>query len=59
MECILSLYEDFRDRIVRRHLIGMHSIRSNPDSKDQNPHETSIESQFPTKQVSVRRRSYL
>ena len=42
MECILSPYEDFRDRIVRRHLIGMHSIRSNPDSKDQNPHKTSV-----------------
>lgn len=39
MECILSPYEDFRDRIVRRHLIGVHSIRSNPDSKDQNPHK--------------------
>ena len=59
MECSLSLYEDFRDRIVRRHLIGMHSIRSNPASKDQNPHETRIESQFPTKKRSIRRRSYL
>lgn len=42
MECILSPYEDFRDRIVRRHLIGVHSIRSNPDSKDQNPPKLSV-----------------
>ena len=53
MECSLSLPEDFRDRIVRRHPIGVHSIRSNPAPKDQNPHETSIKPQFPTKQVSV------
>ena len=59
MECILSPYEDFRDRIVRRHLIGVHSIRSNPDSKDQNPFKTRIKPQFPTKQRSIRRRSYL
>ena len=45
MECSLSLHEDFRDRIVRRHLIGMHSIRSHPASKDkilQNPRKTSV-----------------
>ena len=39
--------------------VGMHSIRLNPDSKDQNLHETSIESQFPTKQRPIQRRSYL
>ena len=57
-ECSLSSYEDFRDRIVRRHLIGVHSIRSNPASKDQNHSKTRIKPQFPTKQRSVWRRSY-
>ena len=43
---------------VRRHLIGVHSIRSNPDSKDQNPSK-SKKSQFSTKERSIWRRSYL
>ena len=58
-ECSLSSYEDFRDRIVRRHLIGVHSIRSNPASKDQNHSKTRIKPQFPTKERSIWRRSYL
>ena len=59
MECSLSLCGDFRDRIVRRYLRQSAFHSSQSSFKRPKSHKTRINPQFPTKQRSVWRRSYL